>query len=82
MTKTVEHRPTTTVDGLVYILVSEPNRADYVSRYTGSEMIECFSAEELEKLTREGFLHRYRGGKLSCSFTNMVFAAQVMTGRR
>lgn len=72
----------TTVDGLVYLLVSEPNRSDYVSRFTGTEMIEVFTAEELETLMTKGTLNRMVRGKLSCQYTNMVFAAQALTGRR
>ena len=75
-------RASTTVDGIVYLLVSEPRRADYVARYMGSEMIECFSAEELETLTTEGKLNRMSGGKMVCQFTDMVFAARALAARQ
>lgn len=70
------------VEGIVYLLVSEPNRADYVSRYIDSEMLEVFTAEERKVLATKGVLNRFERGKLSCVFTDMAFAAQKLAGRR
>jgi len=61
------------VEGIIYLLVTEGNRSEYVTRYTASEMIECFTADECIALTEVGYIQRR-----STVIKNMVFAARAL----